>query len=188
MRLILVDRSDKIRRNFFPPALSRPLWELRCGITTLEEKLAAKLGMKIATEDTEATELKKSANKFSDCSEVSVAKNGADDAAYFVPDYMADAYRARARCPVNDMSALAGDDLMLVDPLVKVEDLPVQAKGKSEVGLDEQWRTLRPHRQKRSGETCCQQHRGLYRFSQAAPAKCHVQAPHMGVSLGHCIG
>lgn len=145
MRLILVDRSDEIRRKFFPLALSRPLWELRCGITTLEEELAVKLGIKIATEDTEATELKKSANKFSECSEVSVAKNGADDSACFVPDYMADAYRARAKYPVNDMSALAGDDLMLVDPLVKAEDISIQAKGKSEVGLDEQGRVFYAH-------------------------------------------
>jgi UDP-N-acetylglucosamine diphosphorylase/glucosamine-1-phosphate N-acetyltransferase len=145
MRLILVDRSDEIRRNFFPLALSRPLWELRCGITTLEEKLAAKLGIKIATEDTEATELKKSANKFSECSEVSVAKNGADDIAYFVPDYMADPYRARAKYPVNDLSALAGDDLILVDPLVKAEDISIRAEGKSEVGLDEQGRVLYAH-------------------------------------------
>ena len=118
MRLILVDRSDEIRRNFFPLALSRPLWQLRCGITTLEEKLAAKLVPR------------------------SLEGIGADDAAYFVPDYMADAYRARAKYPVNDMSALAGDDLMLVDPLVKVEDLPVRAEGKSEVGLDEQGRVF----------------------------------------------
>jgi UDP-N-acetylglucosamine diphosphorylase/glucosamine-1-phosphate N-acetyltransferase len=117
MRLILVDRSDEIRRNFFPLALSRPLWQLRCGITTLEEKLAAKIG--------------------------------ADDAAYFVPDYIAPASSwrrqergARAKYPVNDMSALAGDDLILVDPLVKVEDLRIRAEGKSEVGLDEQGRVF----------------------------------------------
>ena len=152
MRLILIDRSDEIRRNFFPLALSRPLWELRCGITTLEEKLAAKLGIKIATEDTEATELKKSANKFSECSEVSVAKNGADDIAYFVPDYMAPAFSwrrqeqgARTKCPVNDMSALAGDDLILMDPLVRAEDISIRAKGKSEVGLDEQGRVFYAH-------------------------------------------
>jgi UDP-N-acetylglucosamine diphosphorylase/glucosamine-1-phosphate N-acetyltransferase len=40
------------------------------------------------------------------------------------------------------MSALAGDDLMLVDPLVKAEDLRIRAEGKSEVGLDEQGRVF----------------------------------------------
>jgi len=152
MRLILVDRSDEIRRNFFPLALSRPLWELRCGINSLQEKLAAKLGIKIATEDTETTELKKSANKFSECSGVSVAKNGAVNIAYFVPDYMAPASSwrrqeqgARTKYPVNDMSALAGDDLLLVDPLVRAEDLPVPAEDRSEIGLDEQGRVFYAH-------------------------------------------
>jgi len=121
MRLILVDRSDEIRRNFFPPALSRPLWELRCGLTTLEEKLVAKLVPR------------------------SLEGTGADSIAYFVPDYMADAYRARAKFPVNDTSALAGDDLILVDPLVKAEDLRIRAEGESEVGLDEQGRVLYAH-------------------------------------------
>jgi UDP-N-acetylglucosamine diphosphorylase/glucosamine-1-phosphate N-acetyltransferase len=110
MRLILVDRSDELRRNFFPLALSRPLWELRCGVTTLEEKLVAKLGT--------------------------------DDAAYFVPDYMADAYRTRTKNPVNDISVLTGDDVVLLDPRIKAEDLHVPTKGKSEVGLDEQGRVL----------------------------------------------
>jgi UDP-N-acetylglucosamine diphosphorylase/glucosamine-1-phosphate N-acetyltransferase len=122
MRLILVDRADEIRRNFFPLALSRPLWELRCGITSLEEKLVAKLVPR------------------------SLEGMGADDIAYFVPDYMAPASSwrrqwrgARTKYPVNDVSALAGDDLILVDPLVRAEDLPVP-EGRSEVGLDEQGR------------------------------------------------
>ncbi len=122
MRLILVDRADEIRRNFFPLALSRPLWELRCGITSLEEKLVAKLVPR------------------------SLEGMGAGDIAYFVPDYMAPASSwrrqergARTKYPVNDVSALAGDDLILVNPLVKAEDLPVP-EGRSEVGLDEQGR------------------------------------------------
>jgi len=44
MRLILVDRSDNHRSQFYPVALSRPIWELRCGITSLGEKLQAKAG------------------------------------------------------------------------------------------------------------------------------------------------
>jgi len=41
MRLILLDRPAEKRRNFYPLALSRPIWELRCGMTTLAEKLVA---------------------------------------------------------------------------------------------------------------------------------------------------
>jgi UDP-N-acetylglucosamine diphosphorylase/glucosamine-1-phosphate N-acetyltransferase len=39
MRLVLVDRPTPQRRNFYPLALSRPIWELRCGMTSLGEKL-----------------------------------------------------------------------------------------------------------------------------------------------------
>ena len=39
MRLILIDRPTPQRRNFYPLALSRPIWELRCGMTSLAEKL-----------------------------------------------------------------------------------------------------------------------------------------------------
>lgn len=44
MRLILVDLPSEKRRNFDPLGLSRPIWELRCGMTTLAEKLVAKAG------------------------------------------------------------------------------------------------------------------------------------------------
>jgi UDP-N-acetylglucosamine diphosphorylase/glucosamine-1-phosphate N-acetyltransferase len=39
MRLILVDRPTPQRRNFYPLALCRPIWDLRCGMTSLAEKL-----------------------------------------------------------------------------------------------------------------------------------------------------
>jgi len=42
MRLILLDLPIEKRLNFSPLALSRPIWELRCGITSLGEKLVAK--------------------------------------------------------------------------------------------------------------------------------------------------
>ena len=45
MRLILLDSPDEIRANFYPLALSRPLWELRCGFTSLAEKLIARIGV-----------------------------------------------------------------------------------------------------------------------------------------------
>jgi len=41
MRLVLFDRAIPRRINFYPLALSRPIWELRCGITSLGEKLVA---------------------------------------------------------------------------------------------------------------------------------------------------
>ena len=44
MRLILVDRLDHKRFHFYPLALSRPIWELRCGMTSLADKLIAKTG------------------------------------------------------------------------------------------------------------------------------------------------
>ena len=43
MRLILVDRLTEKRLNFYPLALSRPIWELRCGMTSLLDKLVDKL-------------------------------------------------------------------------------------------------------------------------------------------------
>jgi len=105
MRLILIDNSDERRRKFFPLALNRPLWELRCGMSSLKEKLATKIG--------------------------------AIDVAYFVPDYMAEAYRACVKEPVNDVSVLVGDDIILVDPLIKAEHFDIPVKGRSEVGVDE---------------------------------------------------
>ena len=44
MRLILVDRSKEIRSRFHPLTLSRPIWELRTGMTSLAEKLVARFG------------------------------------------------------------------------------------------------------------------------------------------------
>lgn len=42
MRLILVDLPSPKRRDFDPLGLSRPIWELRCGMTSLGQKLVAK--------------------------------------------------------------------------------------------------------------------------------------------------
>jgi UDP-N-acetylglucosamine diphosphorylase/glucosamine-1-phosphate N-acetyltransferase len=43
MRLILFDRPTPKRLNFYPLALSRPIFELRCGMASLGDKLIAKL-------------------------------------------------------------------------------------------------------------------------------------------------
>jgi len=45
MRLILFDGPPDVRGRFYPLALSRPIWELRCGMTTLREKLTARIGV-----------------------------------------------------------------------------------------------------------------------------------------------
>ncbi|MDZ7615502.1 MAG: putative sugar nucleotidyl transferase [Patescibacteria group bacterium] len=44
MRLIFFDLLDENRYRFYPLAFSRPIWELRCGITSLREKLVAAVG------------------------------------------------------------------------------------------------------------------------------------------------
>jgi hypothetical protein len=43
MRLILIDRLSDRRNHFYPVALGRPLWELRCGMTSLEDKLVDRI-------------------------------------------------------------------------------------------------------------------------------------------------
>ncbi|MFO8013549.1 MAG: putative sugar nucleotidyl transferase [Phycisphaerae bacterium] len=104
MRLILVDRSGEVRSRFHPVALSRPVWELRTGMTTLGEKL--------------------------------IRRTRPDDVACFVPDYMAEAYRARTDRPVNDAAALAGDDLLLVDARVRADAFEAPSSGPGRVALD----------------------------------------------------
>jgi UDP-N-acetylglucosamine diphosphorylase/glucosamine-1-phosphate N-acetyltransferase len=110
MRLVLFDLAGDIRRNFHPLTLNRPIWELRCGMTSLGEKL--------------------------------VAKVGATDVACFVPEYMAGAYRAKTRWPVNDPKSLAGDDLLLVDPRVKADSFNVSPTGPSEVAVGDDGQVL----------------------------------------------
>jgi hypothetical protein len=43
MRLVLIDIPNENRMKFYPLILGRPLWELRCGMTSLEEKLMARI-------------------------------------------------------------------------------------------------------------------------------------------------
>jgi len=44
MRLVLLDLQGEKRRNFYPIALSRPIFDLRVGMTSLAEKMIAKTG------------------------------------------------------------------------------------------------------------------------------------------------
>jgi UDP-N-acetylglucosamine diphosphorylase / glucose-1-phosphate thymidylyltransferase / UDP-N-acetylgalactosamine diphosphorylase / glucosamine-1-phosphate N-acetyltransferase / galactosamine-1-phosphate N-acetyltransferase len=48
MRLIVFDRPTEKRIHFYPLALSRPIFELRCGMTSLLDKLIAKVGARDA--------------------------------------------------------------------------------------------------------------------------------------------
>ena len=49
MRLIVFDPPQTLRQNFYPLSLSRPLWELRCGMTTLGQKLARRFSTRDVT-------------------------------------------------------------------------------------------------------------------------------------------
>jgi len=44
MRLLLCDCAREDRTGFYPAALSRPIWELRCGMTSLAAKIVAATG------------------------------------------------------------------------------------------------------------------------------------------------
>ncbi len=110
MRLIIVDRATEERRHFWPLALSRPVWDLRCGFTSLGDKLQKK----IAT----------------------------NDVAYFLPPYLAEAYRERTGRRINDNSALKGEDLLIVDARVRADSLDMATGGRSEVRLDEKGEVL----------------------------------------------
>jgi len=111
MRLVLFDPDIPGRRNFYPLALSRPIWELRCGITSLREKL--------------------------------IAKSGATDEAYFAPQHLAAAYKARTEYRVNNAAALKGDDLLLVNARLKADALDqIDRKGPSRCVVTEQGEVL----------------------------------------------
>jgi UDP-N-acetylglucosamine diphosphorylase/glucosamine-1-phosphate N-acetyltransferase len=116
MRLILVDRLTKKRSHFHPLALSRPIWELRCGMTTLFEKLLDKV-------------------KLSDVAcfvppylaEVYRAATGRA---------IGGGARSPAESAVNDPARLAGDDLLVVDARVKAAGLQLAPAGPSQIALD----------------------------------------------------
>ena len=54
MRLVLFDLLTPERMNFHPIAFSRPIWELRCGMTSLGEKLLARVKAMAPAERDEA--------------------------------------------------------------------------------------------------------------------------------------
>ena len=105
MRVIFYDGPQEKRTNFHPLSLSRPIWDLRVGITSLREKL--------------------------------IAKTGVTDVAGFLPQYMCDAYREQADLPVNDLTSLKGDNLLIINSRVKADTFDVSPTGASEIGLAE---------------------------------------------------
>ncbi len=135
MRLILVDKPGDHRQNFHPLTLSRPLWELRCGMTSLGARLQAKVG--------------------------------AGDVAYFLPEYMADVYRAKTGRPVNDPASLTGTDLLIVDARVKADSFTVPTRG-SEVGVNEQEEVL--YARVTSGDLGKIEGKGIAEFLESAKA------------------
>ncbi|MBN2314700.1 MAG: hypothetical protein JXM79_12285 [Sedimentisphaerales bacterium] len=108
MRLVLIDSFNENRMQFYPLVLGRPLWELRCGMTSLEEKLVARIKP--------------------------------DSVVYFVPEYMAGYYKTQTDKPVNDLKALKGEDLIIVDPRIKADSMDLPKK--SQVGLSEEGQVL----------------------------------------------
>ena len=66
------------------------------------------------------------------------ARVGTTDVAWFLPEYLAEVYRSKTEHPVNDVSALKGADLLIVDARVKAATFEVPAGTKSEVGIDGQ--------------------------------------------------
>lgn len=103
MRLIIFDLDGPQRKHFWPISLSRPIWELRSGITTLAQKL--------------------------------IAKAGAEDVAYFLPEYLAPVWKRRTEARINDPSALLDDDLLVVNARLKPQYLDeIDLRGPSRVG------------------------------------------------------
>lgn len=104
MRLILLDQNSDKRYHFDPIALCRPIWELRVGMTSLAEKMLAKLSP--------------------------------GSVACFLPDYLAEVYRASTEWPVNDAGSLSGDNLLVVNARVKAAEFNVPAVGPSQAAFD----------------------------------------------------
>ncbi len=137
MRLLLFDRPDAKRLGFEPLALSRPIWELRCGISTLGAKLVARVcpwwrpepGGSLPQAEVLAGGQPASGDS-------AAAAYASLSVGCFVPDYMAAAYAAQTDWPVNDLSLLRGDDLLLLHGRLKAEHFDWSCEGASMVGLD----------------------------------------------------
>ncbi|NOZ20461.1 MAG: hypothetical protein GXP25_05160 [Planctomycetes bacterium] len=96
--------EDEKFDNLYPLTYLRPVFELKCGATSLEEKIIR-------------------------------AFPGAD-VCYFVREWIVESYKARANGrPVNDMAALMGDDLLMVNGRLLMKDVDLSVEGEDEVGV-----------------------------------------------------
>jgi UDP-N-acetylglucosamine diphosphorylase/glucosamine-1-phosphate N-acetyltransferase len=103
MRLILFEDADVDR--LYPLTYTRPAFELKCGITTLREKIEAR------------------SRKFA----------GLDSVACFVRDWLAESYAEKTDIPVNDLGQLDGE-LLLVNGRMLV-DCPHRDEFDADVAL-----------------------------------------------------
>jgi UDP-N-acetylglucosamine diphosphorylase / glucose-1-phosphate thymidylyltransferase / UDP-N-acetylgalactosamine diphosphorylase / glucosamine-1-phosphate N-acetyltransferase / galactosamine-1-phosphate N-acetyltransferase len=117
MRLVLFDRLTPQRRNFYPLALSRPIWDLLCGISLLSDKI------EFATRPAQTALWMPDylADVYRRETEMAIGPDGT---------------LVRAPLPINDPHSLAGDDLLLVAATVKAEAVRPFTAGPSRVAKD----------------------------------------------------
>lgn len=108
MRLILFDLPSERRFHFHPVTLSRPVWELRCGITSLGEKLIERIGL----------------------SDVAYFVPG------YMAEVVRMRCEANEGRAVNDPTMLRGDDLLLVNGRVRAAEFELAPAGPSCVKVD----------------------------------------------------
>lgn len=108
MRLILFDLLTDKRFHFHPVAINRPIWELRCGITSLGEKLIERTGA------------------------LEVACFVPD----YMAEVYRIRCEASSGWPVNDPMVLTDEDLLLVAGRVRAADFDLAPVGPSCVKVD----------------------------------------------------
>lgn len=105
MRLIIFDADDQHRKGFYPISLSRPIWDLRCGLTSLADKLIAK---------TMAADVAYWVPPY--LAAVCRQRLGTDRR-------------------VNDSTTLKADDLLIVNARVKADGLNITPAGRAEIAI-----------------------------------------------------
>jgi len=114
MRLILLDLPGENRYHFDPVALSRPVFELRCGMTSLAEKLIARTG----------------------------AADVACFVPPYMANAYAERDDRAVHGPINDPATLAADDLLLVSGRIRADAFAVEPTGPSEAAFGEDGQCL----------------------------------------------
>ncbi len=103
-KLIIVE--DHRHDNLYPLTYMRPVFELRCGATSLAEKIRHAAGFGGA---------------------------GAGSVAYFVRDWLRESYAEKSNAPVNDLSQLEGDVLFVNGRLLADGKCDLRSIGPNEV-------------------------------------------------------